>query len=844
MALKRLIPVKSAAAVLLTAAVSWAAFLYPSSMPKVAAPDVPYDTVLKKTWDGIKKRNVIKYTTGMVHRPKSNIPGDAVSEGISYGMFLALYCNDPAYFNSIWDAGERYMWNNGGFYDWRVNESGQKIGTNPASDADQDIALLLIFADRLAKNNVPGWTSFTSVKGATYASRARDLLNTIRGSMIANNGALMPGKWGDGGDGIINPGYFAPAFYRVFAEFDSTNRSAWNSLIDGCYAMIEKSPGYKRGLVPDWFNFEGGSTGGAGYNAYFAGDALYRDAIRVYWRLGIDYLWYGEPRAKVFLDSAFAFITKKGGAKEANFFDMEGNLLPAEDTEKLGNPDSPIVVRKRREHSHLTVGMWAIAAMASGGAGPAKSYSDELLKFYEGSDYWGNAVDPAGGIEDTMHNEMYFDQFLAWFGASALGGVFTNVWQDLKDGVPQGPPMWEARPAVTPITRVVDASAEPLRVTASFNRTVRWTVTIKHDTSGIEASFSGDSKNVSAAWYGLSQTGNNYYMPQGLYTLTVSGAGIDEIYTAKVWLARPASNSASLIVGKRLLVDDFADGDLIPYIGKEWKNYLDAQDHAGSSTGVFSMSKGGGDTTWLNWSYALSGGDPYAALEWNCGQNSSPLNMKGIDTIIVVAKSGGGNVNVSVQLISSDFNFSIGEYHYFEDSLRLTAAKGEYRLPISRFKQRMNGSGKELGKTLETMTGIRFHIQSGNNSAGTVMVSRMYFAGDSVSKLYTPPPAPPAYAGLPPDVSLDPPIGVAYRSASRPKYTIKRSANSVMITLPPNMAGAQAALIDIRGRTLMRLEAQKDGRLTVPLKSVARGAYFVNIKGRGQELKVKVLKAK
>lgn len=40
-----------------------------------------------------------------------------------------------------------------------------------------------------------------------------------------------------------------------------------------------------------------------------------------------------------------------------------------------------------------------------------------IQQFYEGGDFWGNKVDPTGFNEDIDHNELYFDQFLAWFGA-------------------------------------------------------------------------------------------------------------------------------------------------------------------------------------------------------------------------------------------------------------------------------------------------------------------------------------------------------------------------------------------------------------------------------------------
>jgi endo-1,4-beta-D-glucanase Y len=785
---------------------------YPNSMPKVST---PYDTILLKTWEGIKNRNVKAYSTGLVHRPKSNSPDDAVSEGVSYGMFLALYANDQTYFNSIWNAGERYMWNGGGnYYDWRRNSSGGDMGDGgPASDAEQDIALLLIFADQLVKNNI--WQSYTSSKGATYASRARSILNTIRGSMIDNGKYLMPGHWG--GAVTLNPGYFAPAFYRVFGEFEPEHKATWDALINGSYEVIAKSPGYSKGLIPDWCTSTGGSTGGAGYNAYFGGDALYRDAIRVYWRLATDYLWYGEPKAKTFLDKAIEFIKNKGGPGSANFFDMNGNLLPSGDTETLGIGKQNIV-RTRREHSHLTVGMWAAAAMGSGGPTLAESYSDELLKFYKsGTDYWGYATDPAGGTEDTLHNEMYFDQFLAWFGASMLGGVFTNVWEDLKDGIPQGPPEWKKWPVLS--TQNIDASIEPLKVNASFTSSARWTATFTNDLNGNSVSFSAKSDTINLLWYGLSETGS--YMPQGFYTITINVSGLYP-YSAKVWLGKPYTSS--LMRGNRLLVDDFADGDLVPYIGKEWRSYLDSHDGAGSSTGQLSVSN-----EWLNWRYTLTGGgDPYAALEWNC----STLNMNGIDSVIVIAKSGNSNnsnIGVSVQLISTDFNFP-SEYQYFEDSLKLTTAQTEYRLPISRFKQRMNGSGKQLSNTLKNMTGIRFHIQNGNNSTGTIMVDKMYFTGN-VSSFYNFS-EPPAYKE-PTGPIPEPPTKAIHIARQGKSYSIRKSAGMLHVNLQANMAGASVVLMDAKGRVAKKMNVPQNAELNISTKDLATGIYFVEVKKPG-----------
>lgn len=111
------------------------------------------DSALSLTWEGIKARSISAYGTGLVHRPKSEYPGDAVSEGQGYGMLLAVLMNDQAAFNTIWDAAEKSMLSKVGskahYNWWRCQDGGTACNgpmykDGPASDADQDIALSLI----------------------------------------------------------------------------------------------------------------------------------------------------------------------------------------------------------------------------------------------------------------------------------------------------------------------------------------------------------------------------------------------------------------------------------------------------------------------------------------------------------------------------------------------------------------------------------------------------------------------------------------------------------------------------------------------------------------------------
>ena len=411
---------------------SFAVLDLPSAQPKV---DASYwNAALDSTWQGMIRRNINPYSAGagLIHRPKSETPGDAVSEGVGYGMLVALYANDQATFNKMWEKASETMWN-GDYHDWHMDPSGNipLEGHGAATDAEEDIALALIFADKLV--SAGKWNAYTSpFLNKTYAEQAQKLLDKMWDTkQIRSEGIVAPGA-GWGGYEFVNPGYFSPAWYKVFEKFDKSDAARWKTAVDKSYEIISKSPGYSMGMVPDWMTPEGGWVGseGLGYNAYFESRAFYKDAIRILWRCAIDAIWFDESRAKDFLKNALKFINDKGGPSAANFYQIEkaGELLPAEDKWKEFNDSkNESTWRYRREHSHLTIGMWATAAMAVGEASDRIAFSEEMAKFYEGGDYFGLAHDTSAALEDTLHNEMYFDQFLAWFGTSLMSGAFVNV---------------------------------------------------------------------------------------------------------------------------------------------------------------------------------------------------------------------------------------------------------------------------------------------------------------------------------------------------------------------------------------------------------------------------------
>lgn len=776
---------------------------FPSPLPRVSQ---SYDTILKKTWEGIKKRNVDPFTIKAIHRPKSELPKDFVSEGIGYGMILALYANDQEYFNKIWDAGEQYLWG-GKYYNWRANEAGSvdaANGVGAATDAEQDIALCLIFADLLVKRNT--WQSHKSPKGVTYAERAQVILNSMWELMIDKGRFLAPGS-GWGGEEFVNPGYFTPAYYRVFDEFDAGKHN-WKGLIDQCYLTISKSPGYARGLLPDWMKPTGEFAGDKlGYNSYASGQFMYKDAIRIYWRLATDYLWYDEPRAKTFCKNAIAFL--KGDAEKANFFQMDGSSVT--DTFRLGNG----VLRNRTEHSQLTIGMWACAAIAAGGPDTAEAFSDELLKFYEGKDYWGKAS--SADQEDTLHNELYFDQFLAWFGASLISGVFTNLWEDLKDPDPTLVLDFVDKPTILPYD--INADEEPLCVKATFNKSARWSVSVANmEIDSIATTYTGSGTDVDISWYGTGNAG--VIMPQGYYLVTVTAKGLNSPVQKKVWLGKVRG----LKSGNYICVDDFSDGDLKPYIGNTWQSYLDSYEgkQGKSTVEKFSVENNDG-TQELHWSVKLNGSavlgfNPYAALEWNCEMENTK-GLTGLDTF-TVQMGATSDAKISVQLITSD----ISDHNFFEDSIQVSTEVKDYQLAIKDFKTRWGGG--PASPDLSKLTAIRFQIQDIDNTQKEFIVRKMLIRGD-LGQIYK---DPPQYIPAP-----EPEISVRFTGSQKQrKMNLIVKGPLLKADLGKAYKNSSISLVNCAGRVAFRGLAGDNGKIAVPVNNLIPGVYILTIQNGHQ----------
>lgn len=374
---------------------------------------IDIEKAIQNTYKGFIENNINKYDIKLVHRPYSEYPEDIVSEGVGYGMLISVWNNDEKTFKDIYKESDKYMWT-GEYYNWHIGKNGEIMGTGAATDAEEDIAMGLILA--IKKIEKLEWDNEMEIK---YRERLQNILDNMwTKSMISDKKLICPGS-GWGCNQFLNPSYFAPAWYRIFSEIDENQYHDWESVIEINYDILMKTEGYDNGIIPDWTTIDGNFLeyeGQLGYNTYANGQYFYKDAIRVLWRIGLDYLWFKEERAKILLENSYEFI--KGNASKANFYRVnEMDLVPEEDVWIF---DGNKKMRTRREHSHLTLGMWSIPIYIFGTEREKELLLEEWDLFYkEGQLFWGKIKDEINN-EDIEHNEMYFDQFMALFGTMIM----------------------------------------------------------------------------------------------------------------------------------------------------------------------------------------------------------------------------------------------------------------------------------------------------------------------------------------------------------------------------------------------------------------------------------------
>jgi oligosaccharide reducing-end xylanase len=241
---------------------------------------------------------------------------DIRSEGMSYGMMIAVQTDLHEQFDRLWKFTQTYLqypadsttsaWQN--YFKWqgRVDTTDPAswvvnygATTVPAPDGDEYFAAALYLAHRR-------WGSAGAVNYLEEAQR-------ITSSMLHNAPTVRTGPMDQdrypiihptenmvtfvpqgNSNGFSDPSYHLPAFYDLFAlDGPAADSAAWTSVAETSRDFLQRSAHATTGLHPDYANFDGTpNTGGMGQTH----DQFRYDAWRVVMNMAVDYAWFSRDR--------------------------------------------------------------------------------------------------------------------------------------------------------------------------------------------------------------------------------------------------------------------------------------------------------------------------------------------------------------------------------------------------------------------------------------------------------------------------------------------------------------------------------------------------------------------
>ena len=239
------------------------------------------DVKLKEVFNDVfRGPNKVYFEVGDTMGYVSDIKNhDARTEGMSYGLMVAVQFGEKDIFDRLWRWTKKYMQHQSGIREGYFAWSCKVDGTHNAEGAASDGELYFITALLFASNR---WGDNT---GINYKAEAQRILNCIQPKDYTPEprqgfggfGGFAPQQQGpqkmylidpetklitftpDGfGQRFTDPSYHIPAFYEVWAKYADDGRADfWNACAKASREFLHKCIDEKTGLNGDQCQFDG-----------------------------------------------------------------------------------------------------------------------------------------------------------------------------------------------------------------------------------------------------------------------------------------------------------------------------------------------------------------------------------------------------------------------------------------------------------------------------------------------------------------------------------------------------------------------------------------------------------
>lgn len=365
------------------------------------------DAKLQEAFNGLfTGKNKVYFEVGDSMAYISDIKNDDVrTEGMSYGMMIAVQWDKKEMFDRLWRWAKKYMQHQKGqrkgYFRWSCKTDGTPNAQGAASDGELYFITSLIFASNRWGNDT----------GINYHAEAQNILNcSMEKTGMSEASPLIniehklitftPDPWGGQ---FTDPSYHIPVFYEIWAKYaDDGREQFWLDCAKASRQYLHKSIHPVTGLNPDYNNYDGTLMHRGGV----LGDAFRYDSWRVPMNIAMDYSWSCADREwqQQYANRIQNFLYEKGIDTFLDQYNIDGTE-PADILEAGGY--------KKLRHS---VGFVATSAAASLAATHVKS-----REFIER--LWNTRHEPY----DDGYFDAYYDGLVRLFALMHLSGRYRII---------------------------------------------------------------------------------------------------------------------------------------------------------------------------------------------------------------------------------------------------------------------------------------------------------------------------------------------------------------------------------------------------------------------------------
>jgi oligosaccharide reducing-end xylanase len=253
--------------------------------------------------------------------------GDVRSEGMSYGMMIAVQLDHKEEFDRLWKWTKTYMYQEDGpyqgYFAWHCTTDGEKLDANPASDGEEWFVTALFFA-------AARWGNGEGIYD--YQAEANAILHTMLHKNDEDTG-LATNMFDPETKQVVfvprgrdstytDPSYHLPHYYELWAAWAAEDNDFWADAAQVSRDFFHDAADPGTGLMADYAHFDGTPREGNEHE-----DFRY-DAWRTLAHVALDYAWFGvDPWQVERSNRVLSFLASQGMEDYPSLYTVDGEPL-------------------------------------------------------------------------------------------------------------------------------------------------------------------------------------------------------------------------------------------------------------------------------------------------------------------------------------------------------------------------------------------------------------------------------------------------------------------------------------------------------------------------------------